>query len=519
MQVIVWLRLQNRKLKNHGEKVVVIRRVLSRWAKELIFRLDVAQEDMQLSPLEAWLRRELKRKYLGLCSLQRTVARQRSRINWLREGEANTKYFHIHTSHRRRKNYIPQITHNDTILVEQTQIEDAFAEHYEQLFSTPPDRDFSIDLDAIGVPRHNLTLLDTEFTEEEVWAAVKDTPGDRSPGPDGFTGIFLRACWQTIKGDIMAVFKAVYLGRTHGFAKLNKALITLLPKKQDASTVQDYRPISLVHCIVKLIAKVMSLRLAPVLPTLVSPNQSAFIKGRAIHDNFMLVQQMAKSFHNANTPTVLLKLDIARAFDTVSWPFIVELLQHLGFGHIWINIVCLLLSTASTRILINSVPGDEIFHHRGVRQGDPLSPMLFVLAMEVFHLLIDFAARLGLLAVLPGSRGACRTSLYADDTVVFIKPTISDCETFKDLLQLFGVASGLHTNILKSSATPIRCSEEERGIIAQHLLCPVKDFPIPYLGVPLSIWKLRAQDLQPLIDNLHNKLSGRRAGLCPKEID
>jgi hypothetical protein len=136
--------------------------------------------------------------------------------------------------------------------------------------------------------------------------------------------------------------------------------------------------------------------------------------------------------------------------------------------------------------------------------------------MGVFHLLIDFAARLGLLAALPGSRGACRTSLYADDTVVFIKPTISDCETFKDLLQLFGVASGLHTNILKSSATPIRCSEEERGIIAQHLLCPVKDFPIPYLGVPLSICKLRVQNLQPLIDNLHNKLSGWRAGLLSK---
>jgi hypothetical protein len=266
------LRTLSRRLKSWSDKRVGNIRLQIEWAKELIFRLDVAQEDRQLSPLEAWLRRELKRKYLGLCSLQRTIARQRSRINWLREGEANTKYFHIHTSHRRRKNYIPQITHNDTILVEQTQIEDAFAEHYEQLFSTPPDRDFSIDLDAIWVPRHNLTLLDTEFTEEEVWAAVKDTPGDRSPGPDGFTGTFLRACWQTIKGDIMAVFQAVYLGRTHGFAKLNKALITLLPKKQDASTVRDYRPISLVHCIAKLIAKVMSLRLAPILPTLVSPN-------------------------------------------------------------------------------------------------------------------------------------------------------------------------------------------------------------------------------------------------------
>jgi hypothetical protein len=129
----------------------------------------------------------------------------------------------------------------------------------------------------------------------------------------------------------MSVFKAVRLGRAHGFAKLNRALITLLPKKQDAAYVHDYRPISLVHCVAKLLAKTMSCRLAPVLPTVVSPNQSAFIKGRAIDDNFMLVQQLAKSFHLAKAPTVLLKLDIARAFDTVSWPFIIEVLQHLGF--------------------------------------------------------------------------------------------------------------------------------------------------------------------------------------------
>jgi hypothetical protein len=402
------------------------------------------------------------------------------------------------------------------VLVEQPQIEEAFAEHYEQLFSPPADRDFSINFEALGIQRHDLAFLDAEFEEEEVWAAIKDTPGDRAPGPDGFTGTFLRVCWPTIKEDIMNVFKSVRVGRAHGFSKLNKALITLMPKKQDASSIQDYRPISLVHCIAKLLAKTMSCRLAPVLPTLVSPNQSAFIKGRAIHDNFMLVQQLAKSFHVAKAPTVLLKLDIACAFDTVSWPFIIDLLQHLGFGHIWINLVCLLLSTASTRILVNSVPGDEIYHHRGVRQGDPLSPMLFVLVMEIFHLLIDLAARMGLRAALPGSRGACRTSLYADDTVVFIKPTVADCETIKELLRLFGVATGLHTSILKSSATPIRCNTDDRQLIAQHLLCPVLDFPIPYLGVPLSIWKLRAQDLQPLIDKLHGKLAGWRAGLLSK---
>ncbi|KAM0856911.1 hypothetical protein ACQ4PT_048819 [Festuca glaucescens] len=260
----------------------------------------------------------------------------------------------------------------------------------------------------------------------------------------------------------------------------------------------------------------MSLRLAPLLPTLVSPNQSGFIKGRAIHDNFMMVQQLAKAFHATNSPTILLKLDIARAFDTVSWPFLLELMQYLGFGHAWINLVCLLLSTASTRVLVNSRPGDEIYHHRGVRQGDPIAPMLFVLVMEVFHHLVDIAARLSLLSNLQGSKGACRTSLYADDTVVFLKPTQQDCETIRELLRLFGEATGLHTNIMKSSATPIRCSDQQRDLVTQHLQCPIKDFPIPYLGVPLSIWRLKTEDLQPLIDKLDNQLSGWRAGLLSK---
>jgi hypothetical protein len=186
------LRTLGRRLKSWSDRKVGNIRIQIEWAKELIFRFDVAQEERQLSPLEAWFRRELNRKYLGLCSLQRNVARQRSRINWLWEGEANTRFFHIHTNHRRRKNYIPQIIHNGSMLVEQPQIEAAFAEHYEQLFSPPADRDFSINFEALGIQRHDLAFLDVEFEEEEVWAAIKDTPGDRAPGPDGFTGTFLR---------------------------------------------------------------------------------------------------------------------------------------------------------------------------------------------------------------------------------------------------------------------------------------------------------------------------------------
>lgn len=336
---------------------------------------------------------------------------------------------------------------------------------------------------------------------------------DRGKDP----GTFYKAWWATIKDDIISVFKTIHLGRTHGFSKLNKALVTLLPKKQDANTVLDFRPISLVHSIANPVAKTMSLRLAPLLPTLISPNQSIFIKGRAIHDNFMMVQQLA-AFHAANSPTVLLKLDIARAFDTVSWPFLFELMQYLGFGHAWINLVCLPLYSESTMVLVNSRPGDEIYQTTTIVASHKVTPLLQCYLFWSWKSSIVLSTLQHVLVCSPISRAPKEhvAPLYADDTVVFLKPAQQDCETIRELLRLFGETTGLHTNILNSSATPIRCSDQDRDLITQCLHCPIKDFPIPYLGVPLSIWRLKADDLQPLTGKLHNQLSGRRAGFLSK---
>jgi hypothetical protein len=106
-----------------------------------------------------------------------------------------------------------------------------------------------------------------------------------------------------------------------------------------------------------------------------------------------LVQQLARDLHRKKGPHILLKLDISKAFDSVSWSFLLELLQHLGFGRTWCNLICLLLSTSSTRIVINGDPGEFISHRRGFWQGDPLSPMLSILVMEALNAVCKYAER------------------------------------------------------------------------------------------------------------------------------
>jgi len=156
------------------------------------------------------------------------------------------------------------------------------------------------------------------------------------------------------------------------------------------------------HSFSKLFAKCLARRLAPRLQDIVAQNQSAFIKGRAIHDNFRSVQLACRWLHARKHPSVLVKTDIAKAFDSVAWPFLLEVLQHIGFSRRWTNWISILLSAASTKVLVNGRPGRRIAHARGLRQGDPISPMLFVIVMGVRNSQIRAADSRLALAPLPG---------------------------------------------------------------------------------------------------------------------
>jgi hypothetical protein len=203
---------------------------------------------------------------------------------------------------------------------------------------------------------------------------------------------------------------------------------------------------------------------------------------------------------------ILLRLDITKAFDSVSWPFLLEVFKHLGFGQIWCDIVSILLASASSQIMLNGKPGQKIIHRRGLRQGDPLSPMLFILVMDVLCYLIKKAADDGLLEPLTENSVHNRISLYADDVVIFLHPVALDLVITMDILRIFGEESGLKVNMAKSSVFPIHCAFGNLDTIHNLLSCVVANFPYKYLGVPLSLKKLGRQHLQPFIDKIAHRL-------------
>jgi hypothetical protein len=175
----------------------------------------------------------------------------------------------------------------------------------------------------------------------------------------------------------------------------------------------------------------------------------------------MFVQQTSRLLHQQNKATLLFKLDITKAFNSVSWPFLVEVMKQLGFGQIWRDIICGLLASSSTQVMLNGFPVKHIIHRRGLRQWDTLSPLLFILAMDCLVCMFSKAEEEGLLQQLSNRRKLHRISLYADDVALFVHPARTDLSITLGIFQFFGDASGLHNNAHKSNAIPIRCSEED----------------------------------------------------------
>nr|AAK98717.1 Putative retroelement [Oryza sativa Japonica Group] len=223
-------------------------------------------------------------------------------------------------------------------------------------------------------------------------------------------------------------------------------------------------------------------------------------------EEYQLRKDLKLKLNRKKKASLLIKVDISRAFDSVNWAYLLETFQHFGFGHKWINWVANLLGSCSSRILLNGIPGDHIFHARGLRQGDPLSPMLFILVMEPLHQIIKAAEDANIISNLCQRQGRFRCSLYADDVALFALPTEDELIALKRILLFFAQISCLHTNMSKTEIYPISCSDIDLDNILTFFPGNKKNFPCKYLGLPLHTRKLKKIDLQPLVDKIGSRI-------------
>ncbi|XP_070029963.1 uncharacterized protein [Nicotiana sylvestris] len=220
-------------------------------------------------------------------------------------------------------------------------------------------------------------------TKEEVKVAVLGLNGDSARGPDGMTDKFYHSCWDLIGDDLYDMVRAFFNG--HELPKcLTHTNLVLLPKKKEVTIFSDLRPISLSNFSNKVISRVVHGRLDKFLPSLISEEQSGFVKGRNIVENILLTQEIVTDIRLRTKagPNVILKLDMTKAYDRISWLFLTKVLRKMGFTERLIGIVFGLISNNWYSILINGQAYGFFKSSRGVKQGDPVSPTLFILAAE-----------------------------------------------------------------------------------------------------------------------------------------
>ncbi|XP_019176856.1 PREDICTED: uncharacterized protein LOC109172161 [Ipomoea nil] len=304
--------------------------------------------------------------------------KQRSKQLWLKHGDTNTKYFHKSATARCKQNFLARIKDHNDSWTEGTAMNAAIIRYFEHIFTFGTCGANLFDRVHERVTTEMKISMSQPFTMGDVKTALFDMKPDKAPGPDSMSPAFFQHFWPVLGHDL-SMFILNCVENKHFPPGLNVSNIVLIPKKSVPERVPDLCLIALCNVIYKILAKMLANRLKDCLAQVVSQSQSAFVPNRLLTDNIVVAGEIGHYLHRKTMGTqgwAALKLDMAKAYDRMEWPFLEGMLKALGFERDWVDLLMLCINSVSYSILVNGEGVGQVQPTRGIRQGDPLSPYL-----------------------------------------------------------------------------------------------------------------------------------------------
>ena len=406
---------------------------------------DKTEDDLQLLLNKENNLRELRKNRIDGIIL-------RSKMRWASQGEKVTKYFlSLEKRHYISKQMFKLVGKNGEEIIDNKEMLKETRDFYEQLYKKRVVRDVNIEELVTTLPRLDKEKADTLeglISYEEAASALKNMKNDKSPGTDGFTVNFFKFFWKDLGNFII---RSLNEGFVEGKMSITQreGIITCIPKgDKPREFLKNWRPISLLNVVYKIGSSCIANRMKEVLPQLINEDQTGFVPGRYIGDNLRLLYDIMDYLKNENLPGLLVSIDFEKAFDSVNWEFMRKVLRHFGFGDDMLRWVSTFYTEIKSSIIVNGQASPSFKIERGCRQGDPISPYLFILCAEILACRVREDENIKPIRI---NETEFRISQFADDTSFLLDNDKKSFENLFEQLDLFASISGLKLNVEKTN--------------------------------------------------------------------
>ncbi|XP_021749725.1 uncharacterized protein LOC110715453 [Chenopodium quinoa] len=450
----------------------------------------------------------------------------RSSVSEIRDGDRNTKYFHHKASQRKSKNRIRGLMDsNGDWRTGKHDVEKIILDFYGSLFTGGEIDDNLLNEVLANVPSlvsegMNLSLS-RPYLKDEIFAALSQMSPCKAPDPGGLHAIFYQKYWHIVGDDVTLFVNNIISGRV-SMSHVNRTNVALIPKVRDPTSIAQFRPISLCNVLYKLASKSVANRLKPLLHGMVTENQSAFVPKRLITNNALIALELfhtMKKRSKGRRGSIAKKLDMSKAYDRVEWEFLRRLLTKLGFAGAWVDTIMTFVSTVSYSFNINGVPLNDLIPSRGLRQGDPISPYLFILVSDVLSRMLQLASERKLIHGVRASRNGPEIThlFFADDILLFTRATRQECSVIVDILNKYEATSGQKINLEKSEVSFSKgVPLPSRITLSSVLGMKMVESHVKYLGLPTKIGRSKKAVFAFVKDRIWKKVQGWKEKLLSR---